>query len=161
SLTIRGPGPHGIISGNNSSRVFHITPGTIVTLDSLTITNGMASTDINNFPANAGGGIYSDHAKLTVTNCALSNNLANLGGGISNDGFDGTAMLAMSNSTVSGNSVGDNFNSFASGGGIYNNGTFKNILGPIIFGPVTGDSTGGSAVDYQVNFTAGQEYVIT
>src|SRR5947209_17453730 len=34
-------------------------------------------------------------------------------------------------------------------------------LGPIIFGSVTGNSTGGSAVDYQVNFTAGQEYVIT
>jgi hypothetical protein len=34
-------------------------------------------------------------------------------------------------------------------------------LGPIVFGPVTGNSTGGSAVDFQVNFTAGQEYVIT
>jgi hypothetical protein len=34
-------------------------------------------------------------------------------------------------------------------------------LGPIVFGPVTGNSTAGSAVDYQVNFTAGQEYVIT
>lgn len=34
-------------------------------------------------------------------------------------------------------------------------------LGPIVFGPVTGNSTGGAAVDYKVNFTAGQEYVIT
>src|SRR5437764_6560702 len=35
------------------------------------------------------------------------------------------------------------------------------VLGPTIFGPVTGNSTAGSAVDYQVNLTAGQEYVIT
>ena len=34
-------------------------------------------------------------------------------------------------------------------------------LGPIIFGPVTGNSTAGSAVDYQVSLNAGQEYVIT
>ena len=34
-------------------------------------------------------------------------------------------------------------------------------LGPVVFGPVTGNSTGGAAVDYQVSFTAGQEYVIT
>lgn len=34
-------------------------------------------------------------------------------------------------------------------------------LGPIVFGPVTGDSEGGGSVDYQVNLTAGQEYVIT
>lgn len=34
-------------------------------------------------------------------------------------------------------------------------------LGPIVFGPVTGNSTGGSAVDFQVTFAAGQEYVIT
>ncbi len=34
-------------------------------------------------------------------------------------------------------------------------------LGPIVFGPVTGNSTGGAAVDFQVTLTAGQEYVVT
>ncbi|HST31088.1 MAG TPA: hypothetical protein VLK27_09655, partial [Chthoniobacterales bacterium] len=54
NLTITGPGPKGIISGNGTSRVFHITPGTAVTLDGLTIVNGRASQDLNAFPANAG-----------------------------------------------------------------------------------------------------------
>src|SRR5207248_5319546 len=42
NLTISGPGPHGIISGNNASRVFHITPGINVTISSLTMINGNA-----------------------------------------------------------------------------------------------------------------------
>ena len=34
-------------------------------------------------------------------------------------------------------------------------------LGPLVFGPVTGDSEGGNAVDFMVPLTAGQEYVVT
>jgi hypothetical protein len=34
-------------------------------------------------------------------------------------------------------------------------------LGPIVYGPVTGDSEGGAAVDYVVTLNAGQEYVVT
>ena len=34
-------------------------------------------------------------------------------------------------------------------------------LGPLVFGPVTGDSEGGNAVDFMVPLNAGQEYVIT
>jgi hypothetical protein len=262
NLTIRGPGPHAIISGNNASRVFHLTPRVTVTLDSLTVTNGVASTDPNNFPANAGGGIYSDHAKLTVNNCRVTNNVANLGGGvfnnskdggsatlivnnttisgniarstigydgargggifsgggffntgpsgdatltvnksaisgnsaesygggIFNDGFNGSATLVITESVISGNKATDNLNGYAYGGGIYNNGetgrapvtltkctlsdnsafTFGGGIdnyavftgvGPLIFA-IGGESTGGSAVDYHINFTAGQEYVI-
>lgn len=39
--------------------------------------------------------------------------------------------------------------------------TVAPVLGPIVFGPVEGDSTAGMAVDFHVPFTAGQEYVIT
>ena len=260
NLKIHGNGGHGMISGNNTSRVFHITPGLSVTLDSLTITNGAASIELDNFPENAGGGIYSDHANLTLKNCLVTNNVARFGAGIfssSKDGGNatltindstisnnsarevlgyigaygagifsgggfvnmsqaGNAALTLTNSTISNNSAesqgGAIFNdgfggdstvaitnsiinantAFESGGGISNNGDSGNALltltkctlsgnsaflfggaiynnafsatlplGALIFGPVTGESAGGSAVDYQVNFTGGQGYIIT
>src|SRR5947199_873840 len=83
SVAIRGPGADKLsVSGNTTSRVFHVTPNTIVTISDLTITKGSAATNAGNFPASAGGGIYSDHAKLTVSNCVLSGNSARFGGGI-------------------------------------------------------------------------------
>ena len=117
NLTISGPGPHGIISGNNASRVFHITPGTTVTLDSLTITNGAASTQIGVFPASAGGGIYDDHAKLTVTHCLITGNTARFGGGMFNLSDDGTHTPV----TISDSTITNNFAARA-GGGVYNAG---------------------------------------
>jgi hypothetical protein len=161
SLTISGPGSHGSISGNNTSRVFHIIPGTTGTLDSLTITNGAASIELNNFPNNAGGGIYSDHANLTLKNCVVTNNVARFGAGIFSSSKDGgSANLTINNSTIINNSARDIFGYMgAYGGGIFIGGGFDPIS--LIFGPVRGESFGGSAVDFQVNFTAGQKYRIT
>jgi hypothetical protein len=116
SLTIKGPGTHGIISGNNASRVFHITPGTTVTLDSLTITNGASNPDYTTYPDSAGGGIYNDHAKLTVSNCTLSNNVAVYGAGLFNDSTVGSGpSVTVNNSTF-------NNNSAFYGAALYNNG---------------------------------------
>src|SRR5438552_6691595 len=54
-ITISGPGAGNLaINGNANSRVFHIGSGQTVTISGLTITNG------------AGGGIYNDHAALTL-----------------------------------------------------------------------------------------------
>jgi hypothetical protein len=120
NLMIKGPGANGpTISGNNTSRVFHIMPGTTVTIDDIAITNGQASPDINDFPANAGGGIYNDHARLTVSNCTLSGNSATLGGGTFSNSMDGgSATLTISNTTLSNNSAG------LAGGGIFSGGGF-------------------------------------
>lgn len=119
SVTIRGPGPHGTVSGNGASRVFHITPNTIVTISGLTITNGNVASAVS-FPANAGGGIYSDHAKLTVSSCVLSGNSATYGGGIFSNAKDGgSAILMVSNTTLSNNSA-------VYGGGIFSGGGFFN-----------------------------------
>ena len=108
SVKILGTGPNLAINGNASDRVFHIGSGTAVTISSLTITNGRAS---GQYPSNSGGGIYNDHAALTISNCNISGNVAALGSGISNDGVTGgTATVTIVNSTLSGNS----------GGGIYN-----------------------------------------
>ena len=105
SITISGPGTENLaVSGNNQSRVFHVASGQTVTISGLTITNGHAS--------DSGGGIYNDHAVLTLGNCLITGNSAagNVGGGIHNDGKNiGRALLQINNSLITNNS-----------GGIYN-----------------------------------------
>ncbi len=99
-LTINGPGARLLtVSGNNSSRVFHIQAGT-VHLSGLTISNANA--------ASSGGGISGGDV-LTLDACVVSNNSAPDGGGIH---FSG-ATLTITNSTVSGNTA-----TTTSGGGI-------------------------------------------
>jgi hypothetical protein len=92
------------------SRVFYISPGKTVTISGLTILNGSAEP-----PNYWGGGIYNDHATLTLNNCTISGNLADQGsgGGIYNDGHAGSATLTINNCTISGNSAWP-------GGGIFN-----------------------------------------
>jgi hypothetical protein len=73
--------------------------------------------------ASAGGGVYNDHAILTLNDCTVSNNIATAasgeGGGIYNDGrFQGGAALEVNNSTLSGNSA----QGYGWGGAIYNDG---------------------------------------
>jgi len=120
SITISGPGVDNLtVDGNATYRVFHVSPGETVTISDLTITSGDASGE---YPDNDGGGIYNDHATLTINNCAIiGNTAANFGGGIySNGGYKiPNAVLSISNSTLSGNSAEQ------SGGGIFNNGAFS------------------------------------
>jgi len=102
NITISGPGAENLaVNGNAKSRVFHIVSGQTVTISGLTIANGQAS--------DSGGGIYNDHAMLTLSNCVVT---GNSGGGIHNDGTNivGHATLQINNSLITNNS----------GGGIYN-----------------------------------------
>src|SRR5215208_6436790 len=96
SITISGPGAENLaVNGNNQSRVFHVASGQIVTISGLTITNGHVS--------DSGGGIYNDHAVLTLNDCTINDNSAsgNLGGGIHNDGKDvGHATLQINNCVI-------------------------------------------------------------
>ncbi len=113
-VTISGPGANNLaVDGDANGRVFYIGSGKTVTISGLTITHG----DVQgvNFPANAGGGIFNNHATLTITDSTLSGNSAYVGGGIFNDGEFGSATLTITSSTLSGNLT------FA-GGGIYNDG---------------------------------------
>src|SRR5215211_1669507 len=93
-----------------NSRVFYISPGKTVTISGLTILNGSAPD-----PNRWGGGIYNDHATLTLNNCTISGNMADAGsgGGIYNEGWGGSATLTINNCTISGNSAWP-------GGGIFN-----------------------------------------
>ena len=112
SVTISGPGANMLtVDANHVSRVFYIASGKDVTISGVTITNGSAPA-----PNGFGGGIYNDHARLTVSSCTISGNSADqgTGGGIYNDGYDGSATMTITNSTISGNSAWP-------GGGICNN----------------------------------------
>jgi len=106
TLTINGGGAVTVTRSSSTFRIFIVNSGANVTLNGLTITNGLASN---------GGGILNNGGTLTVTNSTLSGNTATAGGGggILNNG--GT--LTVTNSTLSGNTATSN------GGGIFNNGT--------------------------------------
>src|SRR5581483_6215531 len=101
-LTISGPGADILaVDGNAISRVFHIGTAATVTISGLAIRNGTASSQ--NYPDNSGGGIYNDHATLTV-------NFASVGGGINNDAFNPnhesvTATLTINRSSFTRNCV--------------------------------------------------------
>lgn len=141
SITISGPGAANLaVDGNTDIRVFHVSPGKIVTISGLTITNGNANGEF--FPDDSGGGVYNDHAAVTLTNCAINSNSAfgfgggvfndhatvtlnnctlndnfadNRGGALYSDGSSGSANAIINGSTLTTNLA---FN----GGGIYNNG---------------------------------------
>src|SRR5205814_5173536 len=74
------------------SRVFHIGSGQTVTIADLTITNG------------AGGGIYNDHAVLTLNDCTITCNSSSFGA-VHNDGTTniGHATLQINNSLITSN----------------------------------------------------------
>ena len=94
SITISGPrAANLVVDGNASSRVFHIASDQTVSIARLTVRNG-------NVTANDGGGIYNDHAALTLNNCTITANVAGYGGAIYNDGLGGSATLEISNSNI-------------------------------------------------------------
>jgi hypothetical protein len=99
NATIIGPGPNVLRvskSPQTSFRVFHVMPGSTVTIAGLTISGG-------NDTQENGGGILNDHAILTMDGCAVQSCRSNLGGGIYNDGSGGSAALTILDSTIGGN----------------------------------------------------------
>jgi hypothetical protein len=141
SVRILGPGPGLLtVSGNNASRVFHIT-GANVTINGLTIANGYGATL-------DGAGIRADGSfgsALTVSDCVITNNraLGNFGGGGLLNGSGVT--MTITNCTISGNSA-------QHGGGVFN---FNGVVhidastlsgnSAILGGGIFNDGYGGSA----------------
>jgi Domain of unknown function (DUF4347)/Calx-beta domain/FG-GAP-like repeat/Bacterial Ig domain len=107
SILLQGTGANLLtLSGNNASRVFNISSGT-VSISGVTIANAVTTTN--------GAGIL-NAGNLTISDSRITNNIAN---GTSTDGggIYNTGTLALINSTVSNNRSGDD------GGGIRNDGT--------------------------------------
>ncbi len=122
ALTIDGGSAGITVSGGDRVRVFEVGRGANLTLDKLTVADGLLDTSDN---LDGGGGIYNNpNGTLTVSNSTISGNATTSsefpsftphGGGIYNR-FDSS--LTVINSTISGNEGGD-------GGGIYNDGTLQ------------------------------------
>jgi hypothetical protein len=116
NVTIIGPGANVLtVDGNYpnaTNRAFHIGPGVTITISGLSIVHGYAT---GSPPADYGGAVYNDRAILTLSNCAVSDNIADYGGAIYNNGANGgSASLALIGSTLSYNSA------TTAGGGIFN-----------------------------------------
>ncbi len=142
SVTINGPGAANLaVNGNAHGRVFHIAAGETVSISGLTVTNGYAS---GPFPANQAGGIWNDHAVLTLSNCVISgNSAAGDGGGVTNDAFDhGSATLEVDNCTISNNSA-------LCAGACYNGGGVRNWGGPAATTTVTNSTITGNRAGYE------------
>ncbi|MEW6491497.1 MAG: filamentous hemagglutinin N-terminal domain-containing protein, partial [Cyanobacteriota bacterium] len=106
ALTLTGAGAGATtVSGKNSYLVFDVGGAGNVTLDGLTVTNGVGS---------YGGGIrYTGSGALNVNNSTITGNRAYAGGGLSVNG--GTGAVNITNSTITGNQA------TAGGGGIHRN----------------------------------------
>jgi CSLREA domain-containing protein len=110
-LTIDSSGQTVTLNGDHKVRAMQVNPGASLTMDHLTLMNGM--TVLMGFlEENCGAGIF-NYGTLVVLNSTFSGNTAENGGGICSLGT-----LTVNNSTFSGNSA-------ATGGGIANSGTLN------------------------------------
>jgi hypothetical protein len=136
SISILGPGVDTLaVDGGATGRVFHIGTGNGVVISGMTITNGNTCCSSPN-----GGGIYNDHAALTINDCAISGNVAINGGGVYNDGANGVARAVINNTTFTNNSASN-----GDGGAIYNSG-YAGIGNLIVqTSTLTGNSAGNGA----------------
>ena len=141
-VTINGPGAANLaVNGNATSRVFHIFAGVTASISGLTVTNGFAS---GSYPADEAGGIWNDHAMLTLGNCVVTGNSSSdgNGGGIKNDAFDhGSATLEIDNCTISNNSALC-APSCPDGGGIYSVGGVSVAMVTVTNSTISGNSAG-------------------
>lgn len=115
-ITISGLGPGQLtvqrsdVVGTFLGRVFHVMPGHHVVIENLTISNGV--TDF-------GGGIFTDHATVTINNCRVVNNYADHGGGIYNDGGS-SDIVKIVDSLIANNGAYSDQSIVVRGGGIHN-----------------------------------------
>jgi hypothetical protein len=136
SIIISGPGAANLaVNGNAKSRVFYIGAGRTVTISGLTIRNGITC---NMYPCYYGGGIYNDHATLTLNNCTISDNSAAFGAGMYIDGEYGSASVEINDSIFVNNHV-----VFGASGGIFNDGDYGTATLDVRSGAFRGNSGGG------------------
>ncbi len=140
-ITIDGAGQSLIVSGDSTYRVFQVTNGASLTIDTLTIANGSAGD---------GGGIFNE-GTLAVTNSTFSRNVAS--GGIYGGGAIcnlGGTVSSINNSTFSENVA----TTSGGGGAIYHfGGRFSSITNSTFSDNIANTSrSGGGAISSGSSF---------
>jgi len=124
------------IASATDFRLFHVAAGGDLTLDSVTVSGGVASGI--NARSNSGGALF-NRGSVTLNNSTLSGNSAsNDGGGFYNaSAHTGTFAVTLSNSTLSGNSAG------LRGGGLFNKSSSVTLNNSTLSGNSADKSGGG------------------
>ncbi len=166
NVNILGPGPDNLaVDGNRTNRVFHVGSNAVVMISGLTIIRGQTDVPPG---TGGGGGIFNDHATLTISNCVVSaNSSRGFGAGVFSTGREGKAHLAIIHSSISGNAGTGIYSEYgtlslescllltnsagAYGGGIYNDNTTLDINRTTLSGNTAGSSGGGMII---INSTA-------
>ena len=143
SITISGLGPNllAVSRAQNAPafRIFNLVPGRSVTIQGLTISNGLAP------EFGCGGGILDEGSSLSLINCTVSGNSTDgTGGGIC---ADANATLTIDSSTLSGNYAGDYGGSIANSGTLtINNSTLSGNRGEFTGGAILNGFNGGASL---------------
>ncbi len=164
NITIQGN--DSTISRSSSApdfRLFHVTAGNTLTLDNVTVSNGIASEPggavfnrgtvkiqnrsslSGNSSAKFGGGLYNaNNSTAVLTNSTVSKNVANDGGGIAS-GLG--AVLQIEESTITGNSAqGVVVFSISGGGGLLNYGSQVLLINATVSGNSVAASLNGGGM---------------
>src|SRR5882724_6235136 len=143
SITISGFGPNllAVSRAQNAPafRIFNLMPGRSVTIQSLTISNGLAP------EFGCGGGILDEGSLLSLINCTVSGNSTDgTGGGIC---ADANATLMIDSSTLNGNYAGDYGGSIANSGTLtINNSTLSGNRGEFTGGAILNGFNSGASL---------------
>ena len=143
SITISGLGPNllAVSRAQNAPafRIFNLMPGRSVTIQGLTISNGLAP------EFGCGGGILDEGSSLSLINCTVSGNSTDgTGGGIC---ADANATLTIDSSTLSGNYAGDYGGGIANSGTLtINNSTLSGNRGEFAAGAILNGFNGGASL---------------
>ena len=106
-----------LTSGTPAFRIFHVSNIGMLTLNNLTLVNGLAHTATTGETApNAGGGIYNNN-RISLYGVVIDGNHAKLGGGIYNTAANG---MTINTSTFQNNGADVENVAGERGGGIYN-----------------------------------------
>jgi hypothetical protein len=143
NITVSGLGPNllAVARAQNAPafRIFDVMPGRSVTIEGLTISNGLAP------EFGCGGGILDEGSLLSLINCTVSGNSTDgTGGGIC---VDANATLTIDSSTLSGNYAGDYGGSIANSGTlIINNSTLSGNRGEFAAGAILNGFEGDASL---------------
>lgn len=126
------------ISGNNSVRIFRVRENGVLSLSSMTLTNGKTGGD--------GGAVWVEEGSVSLTNVNVTGNQAGRGGGIAGT-WKGTIEIV-------GGSISDNVASSGDGGGVLMNHTTASIHSATI-ARNSSNGNGGAISFYRERNTGG------